>query len=183
MKNTIPDDELCILLAQGNTAAYKAIYDKYWHRIYKVALLYLKETSLAEDIVQNVFLKLWELRANAAAIQNIEAYLRVMARNEVISGLRKASLHLTALDDADEHIPGELQEPYNMMVYRESSQIILQAMEQLPPQQRHILHLSRDKGLTHSQIAEQTGVLKGTVKKHITRALAHIRRYLLQQQA
>ncbi|MBV7533729.1 RNA polymerase sigma factor [Chitinophaga sp. sic0106] len=178
MNNLLSEADLCELLAQGNESAYEELYSRYWKKVYKIALTYLKQSHEAEDLVQNVFIKLWLKRNALAGISSFDAWLRVVARNEVISYMRKQELPTVAIEAGWELRADESHTPHKLTVSRESTTLINNAIEQLPPQRRQVFKLSREEGLTYDQIASRTGIVRETVKKHIVRALVSIRQYL-----
>jgi DNA-directed RNA polymerase specialized sigma24 family protein len=74
-------------LAAGDEAAFEQVYNACWDRIYSLALAYLKSVELAQDAVQEVFLKLWARREQMAKVENLEAFVYTMGRNQVIVAL------------------------------------------------------------------------------------------------
>jgi RNA polymerase sigma-70 factor (family 1) len=182
MKSLLSDEELSRQLAMGDEAAYRIVYNRYWHKIYQVALMYLKLPEQAEDVVQNIFLKLWAKRAQLPAIEKIEGYLFMMARNEVISGMRKKKLDISRYELPTDLVEEDFLLPQQLLVFRESSALIYKAISLLPPQQQHIFKMSREQGLSHDEIAREMGISKEAVKKHITRALSALRKFLQEHQ-
>ncbi|HVI47798.1 MAG TPA: RNA polymerase sigma-70 factor [Chitinophaga sp.] len=178
MNNLLSEEDLCELLAQGSQDAFKELYNRYWKKIYKIALTYLKQPQEAEDIVQNIFIKLWLKRSTLGTVQCMDGYLRVVTCNEVISYMRKHQLPQIALDTNMELSTDDSHLPHTITISRESAALVSKAIEQLPPQRRHIFKLSREQGLSYDQIASRTGIVRETVKKHIVRALVSIRQYL-----
>ncbi|NIG55765.1 RNA polymerase sigma factor [Chitinophaga sp. Cy-1792] len=178
MNNLLSEEDLCELLAQGHPDAFRELYNRYWKKVYNIALNYLKQPQEAEDLVQNIFIKLWLKRNTIAGVQHLDAYLRVVTRNEIVSWFRKNQLSLIELDSNIPVSTDESQLPHAMAVSRESAALISKAIEQLPPQRRQVFKLSREQGLSYDQIASRTGIVRETVKKHIVRALSSIRQYL-----
>ncbi|NML38773.1 RNA polymerase sigma-70 factor [Chitinophaga sp. G-6-1-13] len=178
MNNLLSEEDLRELLAQGSQDAFKELYNRYWKKIYKIALTYLKQSQEAEDIVQNIFIKLWLKRSALKTVQCMDSYLRVVTCNEVISYMRKHQLPQIPLDPNLELSADDSLLPHTVTISRESAALISKAIEKLPPQRRHIFKLSREQGLSYDQIASRTGIVRETVKKHIVRALVSIRQYL-----
>lgn len=176
MNKLLSEGDLGELLAQGSQVAFRELYNRYWKKVYKLALNYLKQPQEAEDLVQNIFIKLWLKHSTLAEIKSFDAYLRVVTRHEVISYLRQNQLPVAELDGNIEISTDD--SPHKQAISRESAALISKAIEQLPPQRREVFKLSREQGLTYDQIASRTGIVRDTVKKHITRALVSIRQYL-----
>lgn len=76
-------------IAQGDPHAFSELVNRYWNNIYSQALVYVKSTHVAKDIVQDIFLKVWEKRNTLPDIERIDAFLFIMARNQIISSFRK----------------------------------------------------------------------------------------------
>jgi RNA polymerase sigma-19 factor, ECF subfamily len=154
------------------------VYKKYWNRIYSIALVYLKSNQLAEDAVQEVFLKLWSKRHQLTKVKNLEGFIFIIARNHLIDTLKKVmALRLRPTEPGD-WLPDDLLLPAAQVELKSLQRKITDAIEMLPPQQKNVIKMSREEGLTHEQIGERLGIDKRTVKNHIVRALATLRRVL-----
>ncbi len=169
------DLELFALIASGNEIAYRQFYDRHWNRIFSTAVTYLKSAPAAEDVVQEVFLKLWSKRATLKEVDNPAGYLYIMCRNMLINSLHR-QLELNELTEQQiEVLPGSLLHPHQVVDIKELSEKINAAVLHLPPQQQTIFRLSREQGLNHEEIAARLGIEKTTVKNHIVRALNNLR--------
>jgi RNA polymerase sigma-70 factor (ECF subfamily) len=177
-----PYDEtnLASLLASGDETAFSHIYKKYWNKIYSISLTYLKSVQLAEDAVQEVFLKLWAKREQVAKVQNLEAFIFIIARNHLIDALKKTTGDLAFRPN--DWLPDDLLLPPDQLSLKILQKKIADAIEKLPPQQKNVIKMSRELGLTHEQIAAKLGINKKTVKNHIVRALSALR-LLLHEEA
>ena len=170
-----PDQSLLQQIALGDELAFRELYNRHWNRLYAFAFSWLKVSLTAEDVVQEVFLKLWIHRAQLGAVKNIEDYLFIICRNAVINLLEKDAARLRA----GEQLLPEREDPLlpdAALQLKEMRSIIQEAVEQLPPQQRQIFKMSREEGLTHEQIAHRLGIVKETVKNHLVRALNTLRK-------
>jgi len=175
------DNEKCLLhlIAEGSKPSFTVIYDRYWKRIYTTALHYLKSSEWAQDVVQDIFLKIWMKRASLAEVDNFEAFLFIVARNELISSIRK-KVEAAPLSEHNEAI-AMTELPDNALCLKQTEQLIADAIAQLPPQQKLVFILTRQQGLSHETIARQLGLNTRTVNNHATRALFSIRQYLKDQ--
>lgn len=135
---------------------------------------------MAEDVVQDIFMKLWVKRETLGEVNNLDDYIFIIARNEIVSTLRKqnkltlVSVEDPVLDDIPETI-------HNTLVLKETEILINQAVNQLPPQQRKVFLLTRRNGLSHAEIGSLLKINARTVNNHITRALHSIQQYLKEQ--
>lgn len=169
-------NELLERIARGDEAAFAALYDLYWKRIYTMALLYLKSPQAAQDMVQDVFVKLWLNKENLLQVREFKPYLFVMARNNIISNLRNKVFH-DYLDE-DESLEESTMLPEKSLSFKESTDLLHKAIKKLPSQQQRAFKLSRNEGMSYEEIAREMGVSRLTVRTHISKALSFIRQYL-----
>ena len=172
-------DLLLRLVADGHRPSFTVLYDRYWKKIYATSLHYLKSPEWAQDLVQDIFLKVWVKRSMLPGIESFESYLFIIARNELVSAIRK-KVAAAPLPEQQE-ITATAELPDNALNLKQTEQLIADAIAQLPPQQKLVFTLTRQAGLTHEAIARQLGLNTRTVNNHATRALLHIRQYLREQ--
>ncbi|WP_164974213.1 RNA polymerase sigma factor [Filimonas effusa] len=166
------------LVADGDELAFTQLFNSYWNTVYAQALAYLKSVSLAQDIVQEVFLKVWHKRAALPAVERIDNYIFIIARNEIISQLRK-KLPEGDASALPEQAPELVMQPDKQYAYRQQHQLLAKAVELLPPQRKLVFSLNRYEGLSYEEIAQQLGISRETVKGHMVKALAFVRTYLV----
>lgn len=174
--NAQNDKQLLLQIAEGNETAFAVLVERKWNNIYVQALTYVKVTAQAQDIVQEVFLKIWQNRKKLPAIADFDSYLFIIARNHIISALRKKSL--LPLDADDLEIEEKNYLPDKALAHKNLAALIAKAIELLPQQQKRAYLLSRDQELSHEEIAVNMQVSKEAVKKHIVRALNFLRTYI-----
>jgi RNA polymerase sigma-70 factor (ECF subfamily) len=172
------EKELLIEIAAGNEKAFRRLFDHYWDNIYSVAFALTKSSVLSEEIVQDVFLKIWLKRDLLASVTKFDDYLFIAARNQIYNELRKKTVEQPFVEHLEQHFLESSALPEEMMLLKETKQLIDKAVEQLPAQQQAVFKLSRNEGLDHAKIAEKLGISKLTVKSHMTKALQSIRQYL-----
>jgi len=157
---------------------FSEIFREHEHRLYILAYRLTKSDLYAKDIIQEVFLKLWECRENIHTINNIEAWLYRLTENKTIDFLRKAAAD-TRLKDA---IWNKMQEIVNeaeiCVAVKEYNQIIQKAISQLPPQRKLIYQLYKEEGLNYKQIADELHISRHTVKNHLFTAVRSVRNFL-----
>jgi RNA polymerase sigma-70 factor (family 1) len=169
------------LIAEGCELSFRKLYDLYAARIYTMAFGYLKSTMEAQDVVQEIFIKIWEKRDSLTEVGNFPAYLHVMTRNLLINKLQKKIPVFSQVGLTQEVIPEDRHLPHQQLDYRELTGLISQAIAQLPPRQQQVYCLSREKGLNHQQIAKELGLSYDTVREHMSKALKNIRASLEKQ--
>lgn len=173
-------DEIALLsdVAKGDEAAFRALFEQYWDNIYGVAFAFTKSPLVAEEITQDVFLKIWLKREQLPLLKKFSDYLFIIARNHIISLLRKK----TSEQPFTEHLLNYFQEignnPEDQFLFRETESLVHKAIEQLPPQQHLVYCMSREQGLNQEEIASRLNISVHTVKSHMNKALQFIRHYL-----
>lgn len=178
MSRNLSIQEQKILLGRvsdGDVIAFRVLFDTYNKRLYAAALKITKSSYGAEEIVQEVFAGLWEHRTRLQEVENPSAYIFTVAYNRTFRYLKKVSKS----KDLKEALRHRLQEARNdteeWLDMKETNDLIHQAVSQLPPRRQLIFKLSREKGLSHKEIAEQLNISPLTVKKQMVIALRNIR--------
>lgn len=167
-------------IAEGNEEAFRFLFDAYWDHIYSVAFLLVKSEALAEDVVQDVFLKIWANRERLTAVEKFEDYLFIVARNHVYDILKKQKKedHLRA--SLIEWFESNRETPEQQLLLKESGQLLQQAVARLSPAQQAVYKMVREQGLSHKEVAEQLNISPNTVRNHIVNSLKIIREHLDQ---
>lgn len=172
------DSELLLRMAAGEEAAFSQLFNGYWDKVYSTALILTKSTQLAEDIAQEVFLRLWQNREKAAVVEDLNAFLFITARNLIYNKLSRMRLE-TAYNNYLQHgFNASDQSVEAQAELRQLREMIDTGIRQLPPQQQKAFRLSREKGINHEEIGLQMGVSRATVKDYIVKAIAFLRKYL-----
>jgi RNA polymerase sigma-70 factor (family 1) len=168
---------LISLLAEDSEYAFQLLFDRYRNRIYQTAIRYLKSPVLAQEVVQDVFLKLWFERKSIRTDLSLEAWLFTIARNNLLNRIRKLANEWKALKNLAYIGEKSLDNTANKLQESQYNQLLQQALLTLSDQQRKIFLLSRTEQLTYNQIGEKLGISPLTVKTHIARALEAIKSY------
>jgi len=178
----VGSNELFLLLqkvAQGDRMAYSTLYQRYISGLYDYIFRFTKQSKeLTEEIVQEVFLSIWEKKENLVAVQNFDSYLYRIAKNKLLNLLKhqayKQQLHImfgNTIDAVD-------NKTENALAYTEYLKTAKRAINQLPEKRRMIFLLSTQHGLSLDEIAEQMQLSKSMVKKHLYTAKEYIKQYL-----
>ncbi|WP_119079767.1 RNA polymerase sigma factor [Chitinophaga alhagiae] len=171
-------DPLPARLAAGDESAFREFFHLYSHHIYSVAFLMTKSAGLAEDMVQEVFLKIWLNRASLSGVENLQAYLYTSARHHILNELRKKSHSRQFTDALLEYFSESADNPEQALLRKESRGFLHQAIAHLPDRQRLIYQLSKEKGLKQEEIAARLNISQHTVRNHLAQALVNIRHFL-----
>jgi RNA polymerase sigma-70 factor (family 1) len=164
-------------VVQGDESAFRIVFDHYRDAIFAFALKVTRHESIAEEIVQDVFLKIWINRSGLGDVRNFADFLYIIARNHTFNSLRSLARERKLLIDTsvDLQIAGVSTEA--IIVQRDYDRLLLQAVAQLPPQQKLVYTLGRQQGLSREEIAAQLHISPGTVKVHMAQALRTLRAY------
>lgn len=165
------------LIAGGDMVAFKGIYDHYWDDLYNLALPLLKSPEAAQDVTQEVFLKLWKKRESLPGVEDFNAYIFIMLRNEVVAALRRKTRGAVHYERYRRSLPADFLAPQPMDL-KELEALVREAILRLPPPQDLLIDLTRNRGLSHEEIAQRLGLSKKTVSNTLTKALSNIRKYL-----
>ena len=165
------------LLAEGSEYAFTQLFDRYRGKVYSVAWHYLKSPVLAEEIVQDVFLKIWLKRQELARVNNIEDFLFIITRNLIFDRMKVRSYETAA----QRELPGSatfVDDSDHRLRQNQCEALLSEALELLPPRQQEVYRMAKINGLSHEAIAGELQVSRLTVKKHMAEALKSIRNYL-----
>lgn len=164
--------------AEGSETAFAALFDRHYTSLSLFALRYLPDEDRASDIVQSVFVTLWEQRQSAPPA-NLRAYLYTAVRNAALNALKHDKVH-RAYEAEQLATTTELSDTATDAAIEaaETQAAIAAALQQLPPKQREIFMLSRFECLSNQEIADQLALSKRTVETQITNALRTLRELL-----
>jgi RNA polymerase sigma-70 factor (family 1) len=171
------EGQLLHQIAEGDEKAFAVIVSRYWNNIYAQALTYVKSAPHAQDIVQEVFIKIWEKRRTLPQVERFDSFLFIIARNYIISELRKKIVQPLQPDLVDVY-KEDGTVPEEILSFKQLREHLETAINLLPQQQKTAFLLSRDEGLSYEAIARQMNLSRETVKKHMCRALNFLRIYV-----
>jgi len=175
--NTLPDDsELVDLLQKGSLEAFDLIYGKYSSKLYLFSLKYLKSEAEAEELVQSVFLTVWEHRKELKKQSSFKSFLFTITYNRICNTFKARKYHQKYINDKlieDAQITSDYEENIN---YRLALEHVKKVIDSLPEKQRAIFTKSRFENKSTKEIAEELGLSIGTVDNYISESLKIIRR-------
>lgn len=166
------DSELLQFLVNGEEGAFTEIYNRYWKKLIALAYSHTRDKFLAEEIVQEVFLSLWN-RKETINIQSISPYLGTAVKFSIFKYIytrnRRESIIKSFISNSSADLPDELVQAKFMQEY------INGIVEQLPEKCRMVYRNSREKGLSMKEIAREMSISEKTVEAHLSKALKVIR--------
>jgi RNA polymerase sigma-70 factor (ECF subfamily) len=168
--------ELVKLLKNGDMRAFDAIYEKYSRKLYGFVLRYLKQETDAEEIVQEVFFKIWKSRSRIDIYSSFESFLFTIAYNSTISLLRKRANEKNYLEYLKQRQQiDQASNQIDEIQYNELNEQLESLLNELTPRQKEIFRLSRYEGLSHEEIANKLNISVNTVKNHLVAALSFLK--------
>ncbi len=178
-------NEHLLALKSGSEKAFRTIMDHWYSRLFNFANGYLKNVEDSKEVLQDVFLSLWDHRANLAHNTNLNAYLYTLTRNRCIDLIRKERLILQFRTDKQEEYSRltknfeALSDPILDEIFaREIEVEIYRAVNKLPEQCRKVFTLSRRNGLKNREISATLELSEKTIESHLSKALKTIRKAL-----
>ena len=178
MPDDRPFDEWCRRLKASDRTAYAELFEEMYDPLFRYVRSITQGTEAAQDVTQDVFIRLWEVRDSLTPEQSLEAYLYRTARNRAYNHERNQRTRTEKEADVRDQTPAQPAPPT-----RPDTQASAQHLEdrlwrwigELTERQREALVLSRFDGLSHDEVAEVMDISPRTVNNHIVRALRHLR--------
>ena len=178
----IPGDiELVERLQKGDVEAFDLIYNKYSRKLYAFGLKYLRSTAETEELVQSVFLKIWENYKNLKKESSFKSYLFTIAYNDICKLFRKRNYLQKFISGTLYENSQSSSETEDGIDYQFVLERVQQIIEKLPEKQKNIFLKSRQDGKSTKEIAEEVGLSPGTVDNYISESLKFIRSRLLNE--
>jgi RNA polymerase sigma-70 factor (ECF subfamily) len=172
----MPRDEFC----HSSDHAFQLLFEAYRNRVYGYVLAISHSNYVAEELTQEVFIKLWLCRDILHQVEHPESYIFAIARHKTLNHLRKAGSDSKLLNELKDRMTPEYNNVDQYLFGADCDKLLKEAVARLSPQRRIVYDLSRSGGLNHEQIASHLHLSRNTVKNHLVEALRFIRSYLGQ---
>tara|TARA_R110002049_G_scaffold294274_1_gene480827 strand:+ start:9830 stop:10411 length:582 start_codon:yes stop_codon:yes gene_type:complete len=171
------------LLKKGDVEAYEALFRLYYDKLLHISKGYLGTMEEAEEIVQNVFLKVWEQKDSLGKINNINNYLYTMTKNACLDQIKHRKVkNIYSQNYYEENIEAQCRfvkdEAASLLLENELNKRIGSSIELLPEKCKNVFIKSRVEGMSNREIAEILNLSKRTVDNHISNALKHMKFHL-----
>jgi RNA polymerase sigma-70 factor (ECF subfamily) len=171
------ENELLQLAASGDQSAFAELFLQNRHKLFSFLMRLTQSPEATEDVIQDIFMKLWRSKSSLREIDHFSSYLFKMAQNQCITHFKrmaKETLIISRLA-SDSRPPQSSTE--EQLALKEVQQQLQQAVSKLTPQQKLVFTLSREKGLKYEEIAAELNISSSTVKNHMIDALRIIRQH------
>ncbi|SEO02578.1 RNA polymerase sigma-70 factor, ECF subfamily [bacterium A37T11] len=177
MSGRSEDTYLLSRVSMGDRLAFRDIYLHYIPDLYRFANSICNNEALSEDIVQSVFIHLWEARESMGKIKELRIYLFHSVKNRILNELRKEKQIKAYTEYQSVQIPS-YETPEDILIHKERLKLAEEALSKLSPQRKRIVELRTKQELTLDEIASQLSISKNVVKKQLYKGLAFMRSYL-----
>ena len=174
MMNANDEAKLVKNIALGDHASYREIFLKYFPKVKYFIVHFVKSETIAEDLAQEIFVRLWENRIKLAAVQSFNSYIYRMAKNATLNYIEHKDVEKKYMEQQYEEELGQSIE--NELYARELELLVQLTVNHMPPQRKKIYRMSRDEGMKNEEIAEQLNISKKTVENHLNIALKEIKK-------
>jgi RNA polymerase sigma-70 factor (ECF subfamily) len=175
---TSNDDEKILKVSRpSDEEAFLKIYEEYWYKVFLVAYKRLGKKDIAEELTQDLFLKLWE-RRHSLKPQKIGNYLFVSIKNSVIDHIHSGLVANKYLDFHKTFSEVSYSDTQHVVEYDELSEVIEEGLSKLPNKTQQVFKLSRLDGWAPDKIAKHLNLAEKTVGYHLTKSLKFMRSYL-----
>ena len=178
--NQISDTELFHRIQKGDEKAFTIAYELYNKLIYVLSYRYLMDEERAKDVVQYVFVKLWEYQAELNIGISLKNFLFTMAKNYILNLIRNENTALEKQYEIAQQVLGYEDDLVEKLERREQMSLFYQALAKLPEQKKRICVMKIREEMSNKEIAERLNVSINTVKTHYAEALKLLRRELLK---
>jgi len=172
-------------LKNSDEFAFKNIYFLYYNKLYSFAKNFINDNEIVQDIIADVFLKIWKNREYLDIKTSLKSYLYTSVKNSCLNRLRSLNKELKIIDDSEYRLK-EIEINYytdtliNEVSAIELEEIISNSIKQMPEKQRIIFLLSRSEGLNSDEISKNLGISKRTVESHLYNAIKFLKEKLKQ---
>lgn len=177
------EKELLKLASSGNEKAFTYLFHQHKNKLFGYLFRLTNSQEITEDIIQDIFLKLWKDKSDLINIVQFDAYLFRMAKNQAINSFKNIARQTLLYAEYFDTLSIEDYSTDNLLQFDETQKLLNQIIETLPPQQKLVFKLSREQHLKHDEIAQMLNLSPNTVKNHIIQAINTIKQKLKYQAA
>ena len=176
MEPTFIDEPLWQAIRQDDDQAFKLVFVKYYTPLCEYAARFFVAEPEVEELVADVFLKLWQKRMSLTITSNLKAYLYKMVKHQVLGHLRiKNDAATQSLEENLKQTPTSEMNPFWQLSYQEFLHKLEEKIKELPEQRQRIFRLNKLEGCSYSEIAQQLNLSEKTVKNQVFRAVQYLR--------
>ncbi len=177
-KSVCDEARLLAMLSHDSEFAFQVLFDQHKNHVYKVACLYTKSTDTAEEILQEVFMKVWTHRKNLGEIKSFEAWLYTVTKNAILNYNKRLAAEWKMYKSYTQQNRTTENDTDHKICDAQFQKLLQEIITQLSPKQQLIYKLAKEESLSYKQIADLLSISPLTVKTHLASALRTIRNNL-----
>ena len=163
---------------EDSERAFHAFYDLCYDRLFRIACYYLKREEWAQEVVLDVFMKLWQQRDRLPQVANIEDYCFILTRNAALNYLEKEARHPTLYDEKVPEPSSEQDSPEDTLISEELFAHYVKALDRLPQRCREVFIRVREEKQSYTEVAEALGISTNTVDAQLQKAITRLKEML-----
>jgi RNA polymerase sigma-70 factor (ECF subfamily) len=167
------DDLLIRQVLDDSQYAFNQLFDKYYDYAFDVALLYCSFHD-AEEVISDVFARLWNNRQQLAGVSNFKSYLFISLKNQCLNYLRKKKLDTISIENTFDYLGQKDVDPQHQLEISELTSEVEVVIEQLPPKCKEAFKLVREEGLKYKEAAKRLSISENTLDVHLKKATKRI---------
>lgn len=168
-------------VAKGEEGAFAELIRTYRDTIFGQAMAFTKSREASEELMQDIFLKVWSQRSELPELTNFEGWLFIMARNKVYDYFKKRISKPIAATVPDDLVPSAAPTPDQQTEGRDAYRILLEGIALLPEKRQQVFRMSRLEGMKNAEIARELGMRQDTVYEYLVKALNFLKDHLSKQ--
>jgi RNA polymerase sigma-70 factor (family 1) len=173
--STYTDQELTVLLKDGDKNAFTELYDRYWKKLFAVATNKLRDKAVAEELAQDILGDVWQRRASINITTTFNGYLSVALKYKIIDHLARLNHRMKYETYISAHQSDEDDYTQNWLSFEELRQRLEKHVNELPEKCKVVYQMSKEQGYNNKEIALDQGITEKTVEAHLTRAMKTLR--------
>nr|WP_262921399.1 RNA polymerase sigma-70 factor [Maribellus maritimus] len=163
-------------LTQSNESSLEVLFNYYYPRLYHFSKSFLKIETGIDDILQEVFLKVWQNRKKITSVSTFNAYIFTITKNLLLNEIRRRLNDEKIKNNIQKYSIAEEYRFFDDVEYNDLTEKIKNIVDELPERQKEVYNLSREEGLTHKEIADKLGISPKTVEYHITQSISFLKK-------
>ena len=160
---------------QDSQTAFRDFYNMTYDRLFRIAYYYVKQEEWSQEIVLDVFLKLWKQRSNLLDVRNIEDYCFILVKNASLNYLEKESKHTYIHPDSLPEPQEQNYSPEESLISEELFALYVKALDRLPERCREVFIRIREEKQSYAQVAEELGISMNTVDAQLQKAITRLK--------
>lgn len=180
IKSIHNESEILKRISIGDESAFCELFDYYQKFVFSFAHKLMRTEEVAEEIVQDVFLKIWERKERLGEVENFGGYLNTLVRNHSFNQLRQLAHRQKVGTEIVSFYSDEDNDTQQAIDYRETLRVLEEVLDNLPEQQKKVYSLCHLEGLKYEEAAAKMNISVATVHYHMKLALKNIRQHLLE---